>query len=51
MYINIPITEVKNIIKDVLNHDHCTKYENKKELLNLTNIIYNSTFNLGDGVA
>jgi hypothetical protein len=39
MYTNIPIIEVKNIIKDVLDRDYCTKHEDKHELLNLINII------------
>jgi hypothetical protein len=44
MYTNIPIMEVKNIIKDVLNRDYYTKQEDKYELLNLTNTILEQNF-------
>jgi hypothetical protein len=44
MYINIPIMEVKNIIKVVLDRDHYTKYEDKKELLNRINTILEQNY-------
>jgi hypothetical protein len=39
MYTNIPIMEVENIIRDVLDRNYYTKQEDKYELLNLINII------------
>jgi hypothetical protein len=44
MYTNIPIMEAKNIIKDVLYRDYCTKQEDKYELLNLTNTILEQNY-------
>jgi hypothetical protein len=44
MYTNIPIMEVTNIIKDVLDRDYYTKQDNKYELLNLTNTILEQNY-------
>jgi hypothetical protein len=41
---NIPIMEVKNIIKDVLDRDFYTKQQDNYELLNLTNTILEQNY-------
>jgi hypothetical protein len=44
MYTSIPIIEVKNILKDILDHDYYTKQKIKHELLNLTYTIIEQNY-------
>jgi hypothetical protein len=43
MYTNIPTSELKNIIKNILNSDHYVSKDEKEELSRLLNIFSNRT--------